>query len=293
MTLAMQPTTATLLSTISADPTAAEFLLALLSTAAFSPRFASLLPPLPLPYFDPTTDQPNISLLRSDLRSLLPLHSLCSPISPRLRTLLTYLLFYPSSTTPYLSTTHTPHNIPSSEQSPHRIACRFLVSSPPLVTTFPSRVTAFHGSAPVNWHSILHSGLRISPEQFGAAHGRLFGDALYLSSSFPLALAFAPHHPMKRIRACRRIVSASVVGEFEVRHSAVVSAQHIPEEYVVVRGARDVRLHALCVLIEMQRGRLPADGWRDAAVQWAQGRVGGIGLVLLVYVVMLVWAAVR
>lgn len=97
---------------------------------------------------------------------------------------------------------------------------------------------------------------------------------------------------MKRIPACRRIVSASVVGEFEVRAGAVVDAEHIPEEYVVVREIRDVRLHALCVLLEVRRGDLAA-GWVQATIHWVQAWVGGIEFLLLVYAIALVWVAAR
>eukprot|EP00177_Eucheuma_denticulatum_P007611 GFKZ01013843.1.p1 GENE.GFKZ01013843.1~~GFKZ01013843.1.p1 ORF type:complete len:299 (-),score=26.37 GFKZ01013843.1:730-1626(-) len=286
------PPVSSLLSTVASDPLAAEFLLSLFTTAAFSQRFSTLLPSLPPEYIHPSTHQPQIDLLRSDLLSLPPLPTLTPPLPPRLYTLLSHLLYHPNSTIPYLkSTTLIPStsSFPPSECSSTRSVHRFLLSNPTPAQTPPAeKIIAFHGSPPENWHSILLTGLKVPPSDTGVANGRMFGDAAYLSTHIELALSFAPHLPMQRIRASR-IASASIVGEFDVDATRAEARSHGAEDYVVVQEVRHLNMRAMSVLLQVKGRCTEIGGWLGWVAR-ARRRLGAsaLWLVVVAYLVGLV-----
>lgn len=124
-------------------------------------------------------------------------------------------------------------------------------------------------------------------DQCGQANGRLFGDAAYLARSFALAAAFAPHENAGKGNG---IKAMSVVGEFEVAETAVKKGDDVPDGYVVVEDVAAIRLTGLSVLLERGRGEGQL-GWVERVVISLMRRVGGFGLVAIVYVIALLLAA--
>lgn len=114
---------------------------------------------------------------------------------------------------------------------------------------------AFHGSAVENWYSILHNGLKILPQSYGAQSGRVYGNGVYLARHFEVAASFAPHTSVAW--SGTSIQSLSIVGEFHVTqddHNDNNSADGcqptstLPDGYIVVFDASRVKLVGLHVL---------------------------------------------
>lgn len=278
-------TAAAVRAALARDPEAAEFLLALLTTAAFSPRFASLLDPVPVParYLHAPTRQVDIALLRADLRALPPLAP-PPALTPPQAALLAHALFRPGGTTPLLSSAGPDPHL-AREASRLRRPRRFAAPAPaPATTAFRGAPTAFHGAPPDRWYSILRNGLRVPPA-VSASNGRLFGDAAYLAAAFGLALAFAPHQPVLRLRASR-VAACSVVGEFAVEAADV--RDDVPDGYVVAQRVAGLRLEALSALVEVAAERAPGSpGAVHEALLRVWRAVGGFGVVALLYVLAL------
>lgn len=133
------------------------------------------------------------------------------------------------------------------------------------VTDQKNTIRAFHGSSAENWWAILRNGLQVQAG-FAAANGRVFGDALYLSTDFDTAAGFSKHSSVPKWSPLR-ISGVTVVGEFEITLGSGVTVgsrsdcpkptvwgvPDVPNEYVIVEDANKVVLIALHVLVTLKK----------------------------------------
>lgn len=170
------------------------------------------------------------------------------------------------------------------------------------VTDQKNTIRAFHGSSAENWWAILRNGLKVQAG-FAAANGRVYGDALYLSTDFDTAAGFSKHSSVPKWSPLR-ISGVTVVGEFEITlgsgvivgsrpdcpKPAVWGVPDVPNEYVIVEDVNKVVLTALHVLVTLKK-RHPnrhtlVDQWKAKKFHSLQSstivKMGGIMIFVLI-----------
>lgn len=304
------PSTTSLQTFLETDLPACDFLLTLLSTAAFSPRFATFLTPTPHPsrYHNALQNEPHIAILRTDLTSLPPLHTLSTnpatlqTLSNHQISLLSHTFFrQDTQNTPWLisappGSTSPDHSFPTPTASTRTTTHHFHLpasSTPPAtqpqISTAASEelIRAFHGSPPDRWYSILRNGLSVRPS-IEVQNGRLYGDAIYLARSFRQATSFAPHTSVPKVAP---IAGMSIVGHFDVHPRAPSDTLNLPDGYIVVQDPTAVSLVALSVLVNKAAGtaRTGTPRERGTWLSFAFGKSPGLGFVyvLLIYLFVL------
>lgn len=304
------------------DPRAAEILLGLLGAAAFSPRFASLLDPVPVPStYAPRNEDVHIDALRHDLRTIPKLTDTSGRTFPemslRARALVEYALFGPvdpGDVSPQMllrsdRLRRAPDDVREGlECSQFHVTCQ----KPPrpqvlLAEDKPDGVfTAFHGATIDRWYCILRYGIRVrSPEPYNVSNGRVYGDGAYLTTESSLALSFAPHSPLTLTAV--PVSGLSAYGTFTVvkqtfddcthRPGSSGSAHGVPTNYVVVADENRIRLDGITILASTAaspRHCLPIRESMMLRLLWnLYSSIGPFGCVILVYVTCLVIVGIR
>lgn len=254
-------------------PTALHVLTTLLSQAAFSSRFATLVSPVPCPelFEDAATGEVRIGALRAALAALpatpppsaAPQPAECDLLSAR--ELLADLRARAAALAP---ATGTRAGVTGLRLRRYAVAHAAEGGRGRRSETC-ERFVAFHGSAVPHWWGILNRGLEVTPDDPATVEtGRVYGQGVYCAERYAVAAGFAPVAVGEAQPPGWGGVD-SVVGVFEVVEDSdgVVVRRHcndpsLPEGYVVVGDAAFIRLVELVVSVPPARRRNARDGER-------------------------------
>lgn len=280
--------------TLPLNPTPLHLLTTLLSQAAFSSRFASLVSPIPCPehFVDPATSEIHIHALREALSELpsTPSGLFNIPLPPPAAALLADLRLRASA---LANATGARTGVSGARL--RRYAVRGGGES-----GGAGRFLAFHGSAVQHWWGILHRELEVTPDDPATVEtGRAYGQGVYCAEKFDVAASFAPG-VIGRPEPPGWGGVDSVVGVFEVveDQDGVVVRRHandksLPEGYVVVSDAAYIKLVELVVSVpplRKRRGRA-GSGTEGSDGGGMRGMLGGcswVVVLILAYAIGLV-----
>lgn len=288
-----------------ACPTALHVLTTLLSQAAFSSRFATLVSPVPCPerFVDAATGEVRIGALRAALAALpaepppsaasrpaecelLAAHELLADLRARAAVLAPATGTRAGVAGPRLRRYTVTHAAEGGRSGlgDHGDICQ--------------RFEAFHGSAVPHWWGILNRGLEVTPDDPATVEtGRVYGQGVYCAERYTVAAGFAPVVVGEAQPPGWGGID-SVVGVFEVFEDSdgVVVRRHssdpsLPEGYVVAGDAAFIRLVELVVSVPPVRRRKTRIGEQrgDGGGIWAVfGDSSWVAVLILAYAIGLV-----
>lgn len=246
---------------IERDPQAAEFLFFLLTSAAFSLDFKTLLDPVPVPSRYLSGNNLNIILLRNDLHLVPPLTDEYPVLTGVQTALLAAAIFRTDSTVPLLVSEHPKQRFPTiKENNRARVPIeRFFLcrqsSQSKQATSARTPLLGFHAMPPDRWYSMLHQGSSIQ--------STVGFDAKNLARTRERARTSMPLQKSRgNVSGCR-FVSASVVGEVEVCDTGAGNGADAQDGHF----GRDVevgRLWGVWALLEV--GNLAR--WNESVSAW-------------------------